>query len=491
MPPVRGHRPRHPVGVGTPSHRLARTAQPGVNAEAAAVLRLQQLAGNRAVKSMLGGAPRRDFVQRDRQPPATQPGTRKWTSKEHSTVKAKLHRTTDIVVDDWGEVGPAPPRIKFDRSVSLEMADGAEATVGIWATVRLNPGEKLPASPEIAFAAVGREASGGWSVNAEWGDLVPYLDSSRYVLPLSSMEIFTHRLPPYALWSDTPAQQEAALLKFVASLPRRKKAPAPDEDRRARPDRVAGGGGAGTGGARPAGGGRRSSAPPSQVLETLAVVAADVITDFVPVVGNLKDGYRAFTGRDPVTKEKLGWGSRLLSLLFAIPILGTLLRGVGKGTKLLGRALTSVGKGMAKAGRWLFARPAVRTAIERGRRVVVDAWTRLRGGRRKKAAKLLKRGLPTPAQAEEMVRNARVVGPAAWKRDARHRSAAWAVDTISDKGHVFSTVGRDGVERILIQVKGELDGMAGRFEWILNEAGNVTHNLFVKGGAINGVPIRP
>ena len=42
----------------------------------------------------------------------------------------------------------------------------------------------------------------------------------------------------------------------------------------------------------------------------------------------------------------------------------------------------------------------------------------------------------------------------------------------------------------LYQVEGSLNGVAGRFEWIVDKGG-VTHRLFVPGGSMNGVPIKP
>jgi len=42
----------------------------------------------------------------------------------------------------------------------------------------------------------------------------------------------------------------------------------------------------------------------------------------------------------------------------------------------------------------------------------------------------------------------------------------------------------------LYQAEGSLNGVAGRFEWIV-DSGNVTHRLFVPGGTLNGIPILP
>ncbi len=43
----------------------------------------------------------------------------------------------------------------------------------------------------------------------------------------------------------------------------------------------------------------------------------------------------------------------------------------------------------------------------------------------------------------------------------------------------------------LYQIPGELNGAAGRFEYIVNQANQLTHQLFVPGGTINGIPIDP
>jgi hypothetical protein len=48
---------------------------------------------------------------------------------------------------------------------------------------------------------------------------------------------------------------------------------------------------------------------------------------------------------------------------------------------------------------------------------------------------------------------------------------------------------------MLYQLSGSYNGVAGRFEWIIDSngmhAGQVTHRLFVAGGTMNGVPIKP
>ena len=47
-----------------------------------------------------------------------------------------------------------------------------------------------------------------------------------------------------------------------------------------------------------------------------------------------------------------------------------------------------------------------------------------------------------------------------------------------------------GGDSRIVQMPGMLNGDWGRYEWIV-DAGNVTHQMFVVGGSINGIPIAP
>jgi hypothetical protein len=78
--------------------------------------------------------------------------------------------------------------------------------------------------------------------------------------------------------------------------------------------------------------------------------AVDLATDFIPGVSNVKDAYQAIMGKNPVTDEKLGWGSRILSGIFAIPGVGNVAKYIGKGGKLLGKQAMQLGP---KATKWL------------------------------------------------------------------------------------------------------------------------------------------
>ena len=99
------------------------------------------------------------------------------------------------------------------------------------------------------------------------------------------------------------------------------------------------------------------------------------------------------------------------------------------------------------------------------------------------------RSLPTPAEAADLLRAARPTG-SALKSDAAHRAGDWVIDDVAQSGSVFELVGGDGVSRTLVQLPGEMNGVAGRFEWII-EGQDLTHQLFVRGGTINGIPIKP
>jgi RHS repeat-associated protein len=74
--------------------------------------------------------------------------------------------------------------------------------------------------------------------------------------------------------------------------------------------------------------------------------------------------------------------------------------------------------------------------------------------------------------------------------DVYHRSATWMRDIAVRSGTHYS-IQSGNVRAVLTQVAGELNGLPGRFEYIVNRAGQLTHQLFVRGGSINGVPSKP
>jgi hypothetical protein len=62
----------------------------------------------------------------------------------------------------------------------------------------------------------------------------------------------------------------------------------------------------------------------------VATRVADVVTDFTPVVSNVKDATIAVTGTNPVTGEKVGTLGRIASGVFAIPAVGNGVKYVAK-----------------------------------------------------------------------------------------------------------------------------------------------------------------
>ena len=125
-------------------------------------------------------------------------------------------------------------------------------------------------------------------------------------------------MPGYAQLPLSVQDQQAAILAYLRDLPRKAKAPKPADN---------GPGVVGT--------------------------AVGIATDFAPIIGELKDLYRAVTGVDPDTGKKIPWYERILAGIGAIPIIGKLAKGLGKGIKWFGRGLSWVGGKGAAAAAWL------------------------------------------------------------------------------------------------------------------------------------------
>lgn len=78
------------------------------------------------------------------------------------------------------------------------------------------------------------------------------------------------------------------------------------------------------------------------------------------------------------------------------------------------------------------------------------------------------------------------------KTDPFHSAPAWAeLGDVAANGQECSITGGDGVSRTLVQSTATVNDISGRFELIVNPDGTVSHQLFVPGGTIKGVPIRP
>jgi len=74
------------------------------------------------------------------------------------------------------------------------------------------------------------------------------------------------------------------------------------------------------------------------------------------------------------------------------------------------------------------------------------------------------------------------------RADAAHRAASFLTKEQLEAGTSFTIKGGDGIVRELLQVPGGMNGEAGIFEYILDPAKGVTHQRFISGGKITGMP---
>lgn len=72
-----------------------------------------------------------------------------------------------------------------------------------------------------------------------------------------------------------------------------------------------------------------------------------------------------------------------------------------------------------------------------------------------------------------------------------HRAASFVRQEAAEVGTHTPLIGGDGVARTLTQMPVGLNGQAGRYEYIVEQGGNMAHQRFVPNGKINGVPNKP
>lgn len=302
--PNRTHPPTHEV-ENTPARPLPGSPE--------SLLALQKRYGNAYVRRMLA----KGTLQRQPSPKGirTNKGnTITWPSEEfHRGRRSKMRRTTKIEADAWGEVERVPKRVKYRREIYLDTDDGAEVYVDIRGVVRLPKGVPLPRTPEAALAISGAEVESQLSFSVKGADFEPFRDYKSDKLPRLSLNGATKtNFPDYAQLPLSIEVQEKLILDYLSGLKRIQK----DKDK------------------------PKADDDGDSVAETVV----DIGTDLIPFVGELKDAFKAITGIDPVTGKKLAWWERILSGIFAIPILGKLFKWVGKGLKYLVMGLAWVGK---------------------------------------------------------------------------------------------------------------------------------------------------
>ena len=99
--------------------------------------------------------------------------------------------------------------------------------------------------------------------------------------------------------------------------------------------------------------------------------------------------------------------------------------------------------------------------------------------------KLQKKATPDKEKAINDILNGERIG-SGLKENSTHRAASYLSEEQLRSGHVYYVTGKDGNTYTLLQTKGQFNGVDGVFEYLINDAGQVTHQRFIAGGGYTG-----
>jgi hypothetical protein len=166
---------------------------------------------------------------------------------------------------------------------------------------------------------------------------------------------------------------------------------------------------------------------------SLVLRGADIATDFVPYVSNVKDATIAITGVNPVTKERVGTVGRVTAGVFALPAVGNVLKYIGKGGKYVLKGGKAAYEGVVAA------RAASKAAKALEREVAEAAVERAE----KEAAKRTEMAVAAAAEKEAAERAEKEAAERAAKEATRAETKG--VEIVDSKGNPLGEF--DGVTK--------------------------------------------
>jgi len=93
-------------------------------------------------------------------------------------------------------------------------------------------------------------------------------------------------------------------------------------------------------------------------------------------------------------------------------------------------------------------------------------------------AQAVQQTVMSPAEAARIVTNAPRVSTAAQKTDVFHRAGSYLTQSQLARGVTSIPHSGDGIARTMLKVPGEVNGLQGVFEFLIEQCGAVSHQLF-------------